>query len=128
MVILTLTCKTMIFILSLMSSKTHFHFITFSPYITASRVTTKFKTLIDNIFSNMAVTNTISGNLTASISDHLPQVLVAPIFFSIPLTISSIIVKETGQDLMGGGGGNLLLSSNTNAEKPFKMFLKKIEP
>ena len=36
------------------------------------RVTTNSKTLIDNIFSNMAVHNIISGNLTPSISDHLP--------------------------------------------------------
>ena len=48
-----------------------------------SRVTTNSKTLLDNIFSNMAVPNIISGNLTASISYHLPQFLVAPnIFFN----------------------------------------------
>ena len=35
----------------------------------------KQKTLIDNIFSNVAL---IFGNLTASISDHLPQFLIAP--------------------------------------------------
>ena len=29
----------------------------------------------------MAVPNIVSGNLTASISDHLPQFLVAPNFF-----------------------------------------------
>ena len=107
-----------------MSSKTHFHFITFSPYITASRVTTKFKTLIDNIFSNMAVTNTISGNLTASIPDHLPQVLVAPIFFSIPLTISSIIMKETGQDLMGGL--IFCFHQTQTLKNPLKCSLKKL--
>ena len=56
----------------------------FLPHILQpSRVTTNSKTLIDNIFSNMAVPNIISGNLTASISDHLPQFLVAPnIFFN----------------------------------------------
>ena len=43
-----------------------------------SKVTGNSKTLIDNIFSNMAVPNITSGNLTASISDHLPQFLVAP--------------------------------------------------
>ena len=48
-----------------------------------SRVTTNSKTLIYNIFSNMAVPNIISSNLTASISDHFPQFLVAPnIFFN----------------------------------------------
>ena len=38
---------------------------------------------MDNIFSNMPVPNIISGNLTASISDHLSQFLVDPnIFFN----------------------------------------------
>ena len=56
----------------------------FLPHILQpSRVTTNSKTLIDNIFSNMAVRNVISGNLTASILDHLPQFLVARnIFFN----------------------------------------------
>ena len=40
-----------------------------------------FKTLIDNILSNMAVTNIISAHLTASIWDHLPQFFVAPNIF-----------------------------------------------
>ena len=57
----------------------------FTHILQPSRVTTNSKTLIDNIFSNMAVPNTNSGNLTASISDHLPQFLVAPnIFFNAP--------------------------------------------
>ena len=48
-----------------------------------SRVITNSKTLIDNIFSNIAVPYINSANLTASISDHLPQFLVAPnIFFN----------------------------------------------
>ena len=68
----------------------------FLPHILQpSRVTTNSKTLIDNIFSNMAVPNTISGNLTASISDYLPQFLVPPkIFFNASYR------KETGQDLI----------------------------
>ena len=56
----------------------------FLPHILQpSRVTTNSKTLTDNIFSNMAVPNIISGNLTASILDHHPQFLVAPnVFFN----------------------------------------------
>ena len=55
----------------------------FLPHILQpSRVTTNSKTLIDYIFSNIAVPNIISGNLTASTSDHLPQFLVAPNIFS----------------------------------------------
>ena len=48
----------------------------------------------------MAVPNIISGNLTASILDHLPQFLVAPSIFLMPLTLNPIIMKETGQDLI----------------------------
>ena len=73
----------------------------FLPHILQpSRVTTHSKTLIDNIFSNMAVPNIIPGNLAASISDHLPQFLVAPNIFLMPLTLNLIIMKETGQDVI----------------------------
>ena len=54
----------------------------FLPHILQpSGVTTNPKTLIHNIFSNMAVPSIISGNLTASISDHLRQFLVVPNIF-----------------------------------------------
>ena len=48
----------------------------------------------------MAVPSIISGNLTASILDHLPQFLVAPNTFLMPLTLDPIIMKEIGQDLI----------------------------
>ena len=48
----------------------------------------------------MAVPNIISGNLTASILDHLPQFIVAPNIFLMHLTLNPIIMKETGQDLI----------------------------
>ena len=48
----------------------------------------------------MAVPSIISGNLTASILDHIPQFLVAPNIFLMPLTLDPIIMKETGQDLI----------------------------
>ena len=48
----------------------------------------------------MALLNIIFGNLTASISDHLLQFLVAPNIFLMPLTLNLIIMKETGQDLI----------------------------
>ena len=68
----------------------------FLPHILqSSMITTNSKTLTD-IFSNMAVPNMISGNLTASISDHLPKFLVAlNIFFNASCPKSSI-----GQDLI----------------------------
>ena len=45
--------------------------------------------LIITSFSNMAAPNIISGNLAASVSDYLPQFLVAPYIFS-QLIISPI--------------------------------------
>ena len=56
----------------------------FLPHILQpSKVKSNSKILTDNTFSNMVVPNIISGNLTVSISDHLPQFLVAPnIFFN----------------------------------------------
>ena len=38
--------------------------------------------MIDNIFSNHVSNEVIAGNLTTKISDHLPQVLIAPYIFS----------------------------------------------
>ena len=49
------------------------------PYILQpTRLTSYSKTLIDNIFSNILSSEIISGNLTANISDNLPQYLFAP--------------------------------------------------
>ena len=38
-----------------------------------ARITSNSTTLIDNIFSNVIDPDIISGNVTATISDHLPQ-------------------------------------------------------
>ena len=49
------------------------------PYILQpARLTNHSKTHIDNIFSNILSCEIVSGNLTATISDHLPQFLFAP--------------------------------------------------
>ena len=50
----------------------------FIPHIIyPTRITPTSKTLIDNIFSNLTnFDDTISGNLTISISDHLAQFLI----------------------------------------------------
>ena len=52
----------------------------FVPYIIhPTGITTKTKTLIDNIFSNSTnYKDGISGNLTISLSDHLAQFLIIP--------------------------------------------------
>ena len=49
------------------------------PHITLpTRITDRSSTLIDNIFSNATNSNIFSGNITTSISDHLPQFLIHP--------------------------------------------------
>ena len=55
------------------------------PYILQpTRLTSHSKTLTDNIFSNILSSEIISGNLTATISDHLPQFLFASNILSNP--------------------------------------------
>ena len=49
-----------------------------------TRLTSHSKTLTDNIFSNILSSEIVSGNLTATISDYLPQFLFAPNIFSNP--------------------------------------------
>ena len=46
----------------------------FTPLITTpTRITTRTKSLIDSIFFNEFCSDIVSGNITVSISDHLPQ-------------------------------------------------------
>ena len=46
----------------------------FTPYILdPTRITSHSKSLVDNIFSNDIFQEIISGNITATISDHLNQ-------------------------------------------------------
>ena len=50
-----------------------------SPHITIpARITSRSRTLIDNIFTNTVDEPSISGNLMCSISDHLAQFLIYP--------------------------------------------------
>ena len=46
-----------------------------------TRLTSHTNTLIDNIFSNVIEPDIRSGNLTATISDHLPQFAIIPNIF-----------------------------------------------
>ena len=55
----------------------------FLPYIIQpSRINSHSKYIIDNIFSNFISQEIISGNLTSTISDHLPEFLIASHIFS----------------------------------------------
>ena len=46
-----------------------------------TRITSHSNTLIDNIFPNVIDSDIISGNLMATISDHLPQFAIIPNMF-----------------------------------------------
>ena len=46
---------------------------------TTTRLTPRFKTLIDNIFSTDTANAVIAGNISATLSDHLAQFLLFPI-------------------------------------------------
>ena len=50
-------------------------------FLQPTRITSHSNTLIDNIFSNVIEPDIISGNLTATISDHLPQFAIIPNIF-----------------------------------------------
>ena len=64
----------------------------FLPHITQpTRIGDTSKTLNDNIFSNTLIENTISGNLTATITDHLRKFIIFPNIFSDPTSNKSNI-------------------------------------
>ena len=62
----------------------------FIPYILhPTRITSHSKTLIDKIFSNYISREITSGNITSTISDHLPQFSFVPNILSSPSTQKS---------------------------------------
>ena len=70
------------------------------PYIIQpSRHASHSRTLIDSIFSNALTKDIISGNIIATISDHLPQFLIYPNIFAYPTSTNPMILKGTGQIL-----------------------------
>ena len=66
------------------------------PYILQpTRITSHSKTLIDNIISNIISHEVISGNVTATISDHLPQFLFSPnVLSKTPCQKSNIYERD----------------------------------
>ena len=62
-----------------------------------TRISPHSKTLIDNIFCNIPsyLTNTISANLSATFSDHLPQILILSNFYpSIPKKCVKNLIRD----------------------------------
>ena len=65
-----------------------------SYIIQPSPHTSHSRTLIGNIFKNVISKDIISGNLTATISDHLPQFLISPNTFADPPSNRSNIFER----------------------------------
>ena len=100
-----------------------------------TRITCHSNTLIDNIFSNVIDPNIISGNLTATISDHLPQFSIIPnMFCNIPGNKSNIYERCWSKfdrenfilDYFSVEWEDLLKIDELNADKSTKRFLDKI--
>ena len=68
----------------------------FIPYILQpTRITDHSEAVIDKISSNVITVDAISGNLTATISDHLPQIIIVPnVFANSPSKISNIYERD----------------------------------
>ena len=67
----------------------------FLPYILQpTRITSRSSTLIDNIFRNIILPDSISGNLSAAICNCLPQFPIVPNIFSNPPSNKSNIYER----------------------------------
>ena len=65
------------------------------PYIIQpSGLTSRSRNFIDNIFSDVISKDIICGNITATISDHLPQFLVSPNTFVNPPSNKSNVFER----------------------------------
>ena len=99
-----------------------------------TRITSHSNTLIDNIFSNVIDPDIISGNLTATISDHLPQFAIIPNMFGIFVSkyVSNIYnwskfdQENFILDYFSIGWEDLLKIDDRNADNSTKIYLNKI--
>ena len=99
------------------------------------RITSHSNTLIDNIFSNAIDPDIISGSLTATISDHLPQFSIIPnMFGNVPGNKSNIYERHWSKfdrenfilDYFSVEWEDLLKIDELNDDKSTKKFLDKI--
>ena len=100
-----------------------------------TRITSHSNTLTDNIFSDVTDPGVISGNLTATISDHLPQFSIIPnMFGNIPSNKSNIYERDWSKfdrenfilDYFSVDWEDLLKIDELNADNSTKMLLDKI--
>ena len=99
-----------------------------------TRTRNNSKTLIENIYSNAITPNNISGNITATILEHLPQFLIDPdIFFNPPSTKLNIFEKDWSKfeqenfllDYLSLDWENLIKSNNGSVDQFFVSFLTR---
>ena len=108
----------------------------FIPLILQStRITSHSNTLIGNIFSNVIDPDIISGNLTATISDHLPQFSIIPNMLSnISNNKSNVYEQDWSKfdqenfilDYFSVDWEDLLKTDELNADNSTRMYLDKI--
>ena len=100
-----------------------------------TRITSHSNTLIGNVFSNVIDPDIISGNLTATISDHLPQFSIIPNKFgNIPGNKSNIYERDWSKfdrenfilDYFSVDWEDFLKIHELNADKLTKKFLDEI--
>ena len=72
---------------------TFFHLFPFQ-ILPPARVRDNSKTLLDNIFSNAIPSNIIPGNVTLSVSDHLPRFVITSNIFLNPPSLKYKIYKR----------------------------------
>ena len=105
----------------------------FLPDITEpTRIRDSTKTTID-IFSNTLIENTISSNLTATISDHLPQFIILPNSFSNPSSNKSNIYERYWSNFVQENftleyfsvNWNFLINNDKDVKLPFNNFFKR---
>ena len=99
-----------------------------------TRIRDSSKTLIDNIFLNTLIENTISGNLIATISNHLPLFIISQIFFSNPPSNKSNIYEKNWfnfvqenfiLDHFSVEWNSIINNYNKDVDLSFNIFLKE---
>ena len=100
-----------------------------------TRITSHSNTVVDNIFSNVIEPDIISGNLTDTISDHLPQFAIIPnIFGNISGNKYNIYERDWSKfdrenfilDNFSVDWEDLLKINKLNADNSTKMYLDAI--
>ena len=106
------------------------------PWITSpTRISTKSKTLIDNIFSTDSPEESIFGNTITSLSDHLSQFLLFPIEKTKGIKKKEIYKRNfksfTGNELIEGLKSiywdKVLRLNQNDTNKSFKLFFNIFE-